>query len=240
MDHDRQALTTYDDIARRTDHALLDPALTEDQVRDGCLMAIEYGVSTVMVRPCDIDVALRTLRGTRVKLGSVVGFPHGSANTATKLYEARDLIRRGATELDVVITIAKLAARQWIYVETELLQLAQVAKQEGVVLKVILETPLLGEEQKIVACRIAKRAAVDFVATTTGFGGVFTAADLALLVRKCHPWLGVKAAGLTSLEDIVSAWRQGATRFGSKHTEQILKDWKRRLEQQAAAGAPVS
>jgi len=240
MDHDRPALSAYEDVARRMDHALLDPALTEDQVRDGCLMAIEYDIAAAIVRPCDIDVAIRTLRGSRVALGSTVGFPHGSQNTATKLYEARDLIRRGVKELDAVITVAKLAARQWIYVETEVLQLAEAARAEGVKLKLILETPLLNEEQKIVACRIAKRAAVDFVSTTTGFGGVFTAADLALLVRKTTPLLGVKAAGLTSLGDVTAAWEQGAARFGSRHTESILGAWKKRLAEPAQKASSVS
>lgn len=240
MDHDRPALSSYEDVARRMDHALLDPALTEDQVRDGCLMAIEYDIAAVLVRPCDIDIALRTLRGSRVALGSTVGFPHGSQNTATKLYEARDLIRRGVTELEAVITIAKLAARQWIYVETELLQLAEAARSEGVTLKVVLETPLLSEEQKIVACRIAKRAAAGWVSTTTGYAGVFTAADLALLVRKTTPFLGVKAAGLTSIDDVVAAWTQGASRFGSRKTEAILDVWKRRLAGQSGEAGSVS
>lgn len=222
------------------DHALLDPALTEDQLRDGCLMAIEYDVAAVIVRPCDTDVALRSLRGSRVALASTVGFPHGSQNTAAKLYEARDLMRRGVQELEAVITIAKLVARQWIYVETELLQLAEAARTEGVRLKVVLETPLLSEEQKIVACRIAKRAAVDFVVTTTGFGGVFTAADLGLLTRKTAPLLGVKAAGLTSIDDVVAAWGQGASRFGSRHTEAILNAWKARLSAQSKEAGSVS
>lgn len=240
MDHDRPALSAYEEVARRMDHALLDPALTEDQLRDGCLMAIEYDAAAVIVRPCDIDIALRSLRGSRVALGSTVGFPHGSQNTATKLYEARDLIRRGVQELEAVITIAKLAARQWVYVETEVLQLAEAAKAEGVRLKVVLETPLLNEEQKIVACRIAKRAAVDFVVTTTGFGGVFTAADLALLTRKTTPWLAVKAAGLTSIDDVVAAWNQGASRFGSRNTEAILEAWKKRLTVQSKEAGSVS
>lgn len=240
MDHDRPALSSYEDVARRMDHALLDPALTEDQVRDGCLMAIEYDIGAVLVRPCDIDIALRTLRGSRVALGSTVGFPHGSQNTATKLYEARDLIRRGVAELEAVVTIAKLVARQWIYVETELLQLAEAARSEGVTLKVVLETPLLSEEQKIVACRIAKRAAAGWVCTTTGYAGMFTAADLALLVRKSTPFLGVKAAGLTSIDDVVAAWAQGASRFGSRKTETILDAWKRRVAGQSGEAASVS
>lgn len=240
MDHDRPQYGSYEELAQVMEQALVDPALTEDQVRDGCLMAIEYAIGAVIVRPCDIDIAQRSLRGSGVALGSVVGFPHGTQNTATKLYEARDLIRRGVKQLDVVVNPSKLIARQWIYVETEMLQLAQSAKEEGVKLTAILEMPLLPEEQKIVACRICKRAAVDYISTATGYGGRFTGADLALLVRKCESWIGVKAAGsIGTLDDVLMAHGQGATRFWSRNVEAILVAWKKRLAERPA-GAAIS
>lgn len=240
MDHDHAPLTSYEDLARRIDHLLVHPTLTEAQLRDGCLMAIAYDVASVTVRPCDLDIALRVIRDTRVALGSVVGFPHGTENTATKLYEARDLIRRGAKSLDAVINVSKLIARQWVYVETELLQLAQLARDEGVILHVILETPVLPEEQKIVACRIAKRAAPAGVATASGYAGPFSEADLELLVRKCQGYLGVKAMPVDSLEALLHCQSLGATRFASRQTETILEAWKKHLAAAEASHAPVS
>lgn len=240
MDHDRPALTTYEELAQRMDHLLVHPTLTEDQLRDGCLMAIEYDAASVTVRPCDLDIALRVVRGTKVALGSVVGFPHGTQNTATKLYEARDLIRRGAKYLDVVINVSKLIARQWIYCETELLQLSQIAREEDVTLHVILETPVLPEEQKIVACRIAKRAAPAGISTASGYAGPFSQPDLELLARKCEGYLGIKASPVDSLDAALQCHAVGATRFASRQTEAILQAWKKRLEQQPANSIGVS
>src|SRR5208337_4058908 len=121
-------------------------------------------------RPCDIDPAVRTLAGSPVRPGSVAGFPHGSQNTAAKLYEARDLLRRGAREIDMVIAVSALLSREFQHVQTELIQMAEMCRQEGAVLKVILENAYLTEELKIVACRCCARAGVDFVSTSTGFG----------------------------------------------------------------------
>ena len=121
------------------------------------------------MRPCDIDLAVRTLQGSSVKAGAVCGFPHGSQNTATKLYEARDLLRRGAREIDMVIAISKLLSREFQHVQMELLQISESCHKEGALLKVILENAYLTDELKIIACRCCERAEVDFVKTSTGF-----------------------------------------------------------------------
>src|SRR5207248_4471667 len=104
---------------------LVKPELTGEQVVEGLEMAKRYGIACVSVRPCDIDLAVRTLQGSPVKPGSVAGFPHGSQNTATKLYETRDLLRRGAREIDMVIAISKLLSREFQHVQTELIQMAE-------------------------------------------------------------------------------------------------------------------
>src|SRR6266702_6763424 len=101
-------LETYESLARLIDHPLVKPELTDEQVIEGLELAKRYGIACVSVRPCDIDLAARTLQGSSVRPGAVCGFPHGSENTATKLYEARDLLRRGAREIDMVIAISKL------------------------------------------------------------------------------------------------------------------------------------
>ncbi len=220
------------------DHSLVRPELTEDQVRQGCLLAAEYGVATATVRPSDIDQAVRYLRDSPTLPASVVGFPHGDSNTATKLYEARDLIRRGAREIDMVINIGKLISRQFPYVETELVQMAGACRSEGVRLKVIFENAYLSQDLKIIACKIAKRAEVDFVKTSTGFApSGFTLEDIRLMYGKCNPRVKVKAAaGVRSLETALAVYQAGADRFGCTVTASILDAWKAHL---ASKGAPA-
>ena len=136
---------------------------------EGCQIAKAYEVASVSVRPSDVDTAARVLQGSDVAVGAVVGFPHGSSTTGMKLYEARDLLRRGAKEIDMVLNIGKLRSRAFQYIETELLQMAEACHQNGAILKVIFENAYLTDELKIVACRICNRAGVDFAKTSTGF-----------------------------------------------------------------------
>src|SRR3954451_14874882 len=118
------APATYEDLGRLIDHPLVGPGLTDEQVGEGLNLARRYGIACVSVRPCDIDLAVRTLQGSAVRPGAVCGFPHGTQNTATKLYEARDLLRRGAREIDMVIAISKLLSREFQHVQMELLQMS--------------------------------------------------------------------------------------------------------------------
>ena len=113
---------TYEDLARMLELPLLSPYIPEDEVSDGCRLALDLGVASVVVRPCDVDVAVRILGDTAVRVGSVVGFPLGYSSTATKLYEGRDLLRRGARELSFVVNAPKMLSRQFQYVETEILR----------------------------------------------------------------------------------------------------------------------
>jgi len=219
---------TYEDLARRIDHPLLPPQLTDDQVVAGLALARRYGVAGVLVRPCDIDLAVRTLQGSAVRPGAVCAFPHGSQNTATKLYEARDLLRRGAKEIDMVIGISKLLSREFQHVQTELLQMAESCHKEGAIFTVTLETAYLTEELKIIACRCAERAEADFVATGTGFGPAACTLDDIKLMRKYLPEeMGVKASGLVSLDDALAAIEAGAARLSADLA--ILDAWKQRL-----------
>ena len=114
----RPPLVSYEDLARIIDHSLVKPELTTGQVAEGLEMAKRYSIASVSVRPCDIDLAVRTLGNSPVKPASVSGFPHGSQNTATKLFETRDLLRRGAKEIDMVIAISKLLSREFQHVQT--------------------------------------------------------------------------------------------------------------------------
>ena len=229
---------TYQDIAKMIDHSLVRPELTEDQVIEGCELARRYGVASVSVRPCDVDTAVRILGGGSVKVGSVSGFPHGSTTTAAKLYETRDLLRRGAREIDMVINIARLLSRQFQAVESELLQMAEACHKEGAILKVIFENAYLTTELKIVACRMCERTGVDFAKTSTGFApSGCTLEDLRLMRANLPESIGIKAAGgVRSLEAVFEVREAGATRIGATQTAAILEAWKARL----AAPAPVS
>jgi deoxyribose-phosphate aldolase len=224
------------------DHSLLRPELTEDEVIEGCELARRYGVASVTVRPCDVDTAVRILgAGSPVRVGTVAGFPHGSSTTAVKLYEARDALRRGAREIDVVAGISRLLSRQFQHVQVELLQMAEACHQEGAILKVILENAYLTDELKIVGCRIAGRAGADFVKTSTGFApSGYTLADLKLMRAHAPAEVGIKAAGgVRTLEAVKEVYEAGCTRVGATATAAILDAWKAELAAQAQPGAPA-
>jgi len=224
-------LTTYDDLAKMIDHSLLRPELTDEQVIEGCRVARDYNVASVTVRPFDVDLAVRAMEGSDVPVGSVAGFPHGSQNTATKLYETRDLIRRGAREIDMVIAIGKLLSRQFQYAEMEIEQMARACHEAGAILKVIFENAYLTDELKIIACRICSRAGADFVKTSTGFAPTgATLEDLRLMRAHADPAVRVKAAGgVRTLEKALEVHGVGCARFGATATVAILEDWKKRL-----------
>jgi deoxyribose-phosphate aldolase len=199
----------------------------------------------VSVRPSDVDIAVRALRGSEVRVGSVTGFPHGSQTTAAKLYEMRDLLRRGAREIDAVLNIGKLLSRQFPYLETELVQMSQACHGEGAILKVILENAYLTDELKLIACKIAKRAEVDFVKTSTGFApSGCTVEDVRLMYAKCAPRVKVKAAGgIRTMEAALEIYAAGADRIGATRTASMLDAWKAHLEELKAPspeGAPHS
>ncbi|HJZ95383.1 MAG TPA: deoxyribose-phosphate aldolase [Candidatus Solibacter sp.] len=231
------AITTYEAFAALIDHPLVKPELTDEQVVEGLQMAKRYGIACVSVRPCDIDLAVRTLQGGSVKPGAVCGFPHGSQNTATKLYEARDLLRRGAREIDMVIAISKLLSREFQHVQMELLQMSELCHKEGALLKVILENAYLTDELKIIACRCCERAEVDFVKTSTGFAPTgYTVEDVKLMRKHLPEEIGVKAAGgLRTVDQVLEVYELGCTRVGTTSTAELLDEWKARL---TAATAP--
>lgn len=232
----RPALTTYEDVAKMIDHSLLRPDLTEAHIEEGCRIARQYRVASVTLRPADIDLGVRLMEGSGVKVGTVAGFPHGSSTTAVKLFEARDAIRRGAAEVDMVINIAKLLSRQFQYVEMEVLQMAQACHESGALLKVIFENSYLSEDLKVIACKICNRCEADFAKTSTGFsGGGATTEDLQLMRRYCSAAVGIKAAGgVRSLERLLEVYQIGVTRIGATATVAILEDWKKHLAGLAA------
>jgi deoxyribose-phosphate aldolase len=238
MDESRAPLASYEDLARLIDHPLVRPDLSDEQVANGCRVARQYGVAAVSVRASDVDLVVGWMKGSGVAVGSIVGFPHGSETTAAKIYQTQDLLRRGVTEIDMVVNIGKLISRQFQYIESELLQISNLCHQSGAILKVILETAFLGEDLKVIGCKIAKRTAVDFVKTSTGFAPAgATPDDVKLLVRLCGDKVKVKAAGgIRTLDQALEFYELGCARIGTGATAAILEEWKARLAAQPPSG----
>ena len=232
----RPALETYDDLARLIEHSLTRPDLSEDEVSTGLWLAREYRVAAVVVRPCDVDLAVRILDGSGVAVASVAGFPHGSSNTATKLYEGRDLLRRGAKEIAIVTSPGKMISRQFQHIETEILQMSESCHQAGALCKVIFENGYLAEDLKVILCRICKRCEVDYAETSTCFGPTsHTLPDLALMKSILKDRVKMKASGgVRTLDQAFAVYNAGCDRFGSTATAVILEDWKRILAEREA------
>jgi deoxyribose-phosphate aldolase len=220
---------TYEQIAKTIDHSLLRPELTEQDVTEGCELARRYDVASACVRPCDVALAARILAGSDVQVGTVVGFPHGSATTATKVFEARHALDEGATELDMVTNIGWLRSGREDAVQQEIQAVVEAARGRALV-KVILENAYLVEEQKVRGCQLAEAAGADFVKTSTGFApSGATLDDLRLMRRSVSPHVQVKAAGgVRSLDALLEVLGVGVTRVGATQTAPILDEFKAR------------
>ena len=223
------------DIAGRIDHAILKPELTRADVDADLALAREYAIFSVCVRPSDIAHAVRELEGSGVAVGTVIGFPHGTTSTQAKVAEARQALDDGAVELDMVLNIGRLRSGLVDDVEADIRAVRQVAGER--VLKVILETALLDDAQKVAACEASERAGADFVKTSTGFaGGGATVEDVRLMREAVGPAVQVKASGgMRGLDALLRIREAGATRFGTSATRVILDDLAARL----AGGEPT-
>jgi deoxyribose-phosphate aldolase len=234
---------TERDVAKTIDHSLLKPELDDAFVEEGCRLALEYHVASVCVRPSDVTRAVAILQGTDVAVGTVVGFPHGSSATSTKVAEARTALADGATELDMVINIGALRSGRDAGVEADVAGVVQVAHAAGAIVKVILENAYLTDDQKVRGCRLAESAGADFVKTSTGFAPTgATIEDLKLMRATVSPRVQVKAAhGIRTLDALLEVMALGVTRIGATATRQILDDFRaRKAGQPGAATAPAT
>ena len=239
----RPPLATYEGLAKMIDHSLLRPELNDDQIDAGCRLAVEYNVASVCGRPSDADRIVHLLEGSTVAPSSVVGFPHGGATMAVKLYETRDMLRRGITEVDMVLNIGKLLSRQFQYVEAEIDEIARACHDAGAIVKVIFENAYLTDDLKVAACEVCMRCRADFVKTSTGFApSGATPADLTLMKRTVGNICRVKAAGgVRTLDALLAVMDLGVTRIGATATEAIIEEFRARKAGQtpaAAAAAP--
>jgi deoxyribose-phosphate aldolase len=213
-------------VAGMIDHTLLKPDATRTDVEALCREAAEYNFASVCVNPTWVAICARLLKGTKVVVCSVVGFPLGATTPDTKHYETRRAIFDGAREIDMVINVGALKSGDLRLVERDIEAVTSPCREFGALSKVIIEAALLTDEEKVTACTLAKAAAADYVKTSTGFGpGGATAGDVALMRRVVGDEMGVKAAGgVRDLEGLKAMVAAGATRIGASAGVRIVKE----------------
>jgi deoxyribose-phosphate aldolase len=209
------------DLASYIDHALLHPAITEEEIKHGCTIASRYNFPTVCVYPSAVRLATELLHNQKTKVCTVIGFPTGATTTATKLQEAEEAREFGAEELDVVINLGWLKAgkSEPIYHE-----IAAICNETGKTVKAIIETGLLTNTEKRLATEIVMDAGVAFVKTNTGWFGGATVEDVRLLHKITKGQIGIKASGgIKTIEQAISLIEAGATRLGTSHGPELIR-----------------
>lgn len=211
-------------IARKIDHTLLKPDATVDDITALCDEAKKYQFASVCVNPGNVSLCSNLLKGSNVKVCTVIGFPLGATTTEAKRFEAEQAIKNGAEEIDMVINVGQLKQGNYDYVFNDVNQVVLAAKKNNYICKVILETALLTDEEKIKACIICKHAGADFVKTSTGFSkGGATVGDIALMKYVVGSAVGVKASGgIRSREDANAMIASGADRIGASASVKIV------------------
>jgi len=209
------------------DHTLVGPAATKEDVLRLCEEAKKYGFGCVCVNPVYVSLAARLLKGTNVKVCSTVGFPFGTTLPEVKALEARKAIESGAHELDIMINVGALKSGDYERVKRDIEVVVNAAhSHDNVVVKVIIETGRLTDEEKVAACKIAKEAGADFVKTSTGFVGGADVDDIKLMRAVVGKDMGVKAAGgIRTLKDALAMIEAGASRIGTSHGVAIMEDF---------------
>ncbi len=212
------------DLAKYIDHTALKPDTTADDIDKLCREADQYKFASVCVNPTWVKRAATNLRGANVKVCSVIGFPFGATTAEIKALETRRAIRDGAREVDMVINIGALKSGNHATVLTDIEKVVDSAHEAGAIVKVILETSLLTDEEKVIASSLAKQAKADFVKTSTGFtGGGATVYDVALMRETVGPDMGVKASGgVRTKSDVENMIAAGASRIGASAGVQIV------------------
>jgi deoxyribose-phosphate aldolase len=212
-------------LAKMIDHTLLKPEATRDQIAQLCFEARKYGFASVCVNPAWVELCAQLLKGSPVKVCTVIGFPLGASAPEVKVFETSHALEQGASEIDMVINIGALKARDLELVAKEIHGVVTAAHASSAIVKVIIEAALLTDEEKTIACLISKEAGADFVKTSTGFAsGGATVHDVELMRRVVGPEMGVKAAGgVRTYEDAENMIKAGATRIGASAGVKILQ-----------------
>src|SRR5271157_879266 len=212
-------------LAHMIDHTLLKPDVTPDKIAQLCIEARKYNFASVCINPSNVKLCSDLLRGSSVKVCSVIGFPFGATLTEIKVHETQLVIQLGASEIDMVINIGALKGGDSKLVAQDISAVVATAHKAGAIVKVILETTMLTDEEKVIVCLLAKEAGADFVKTSTGFGGGgATVHDVALMRSVIGPSMGVKAAGgIHTREDAENMIKAGATRIGASAGIKIVQ-----------------
>ena len=207
---------TKRNVAGMIDHTLLKADATEAQIAKLCQEAKEHGFASVCINPGYVPEAAEALKGTDVRVCTVIGFPLGATSSEAKAAETADAIAKGAAEVDMVVNVGRIKSGNWDYVRSDIAAVVNAARGRALT-KVIIETCLLTDDEKIRVCEIAKDAGADFVKTSTGFStGGATAADIALMRKTVGPDMGVKASGgIHSTEEAIALIEAGASRIGA-------------------------
>jgi deoxyribose-phosphate aldolase len=233
---------TLQDIAKMIDHSLLHPTMTDKDLIEGCQIDKEYDVASFCIKPYFVKEAAEILKGSDVKVCSVIGFPHGNGTIQAKVFETRLACKDGATEIDMVVNAGKVLGEDWRYVKKEINAINKECLKHGAILKVIFENDFLPKDKhKIKLCKICSTIGVAFIKTSTGYGYVkqangdynykgATEHDLILMRKYADPNVQIKAAGgVRSLDGLLKVRELGCTRLGATATIAILEDAKGRL-----------
>ena len=227
-------------MAGMIDHTLLKPDATSDQIAQLCFEARKYNFASVCVNPTWVKLCAELLKGASAKVCTVIGFPLGATAPEVKVFEATNALDEGATEVDMVINIGALKAGDNDLVASDIRGVVDAAHKAGALCKVIIETSLLTDEEKVIACLLSKEAGADFVKTSTGFSsGGATVHDIELMRRTVGPDMGVKASGgVRTREDAENMIKAGATRLGASAGVKIIQDGSE--QKTAAPAAPAA
>lgn len=225
---------TLDDLAQLVDHTNLKPYATDDDIRQLCAEARHYHFRMVAVNQVQSALCAKELAGSDVHVGAAIAFPLGQTSIAAKVFETKDALASGATEIDYVINITRAKAHDWDYLEDEMHQIVEACNEAGVPSKVIFETCYLTDEEKIALCEIAKRVQPTFVKTSTGFGAAgATVEDVRLMKEYVGDQVQVKAAGgIRDADSFLDMVRAGATRIGCSAGIPIIEELKKRFAEQ--------
>lgn len=247
---------SYEELAKMIDHSLLHPTLTDREMEEGCRVAAKYGVASVCLKPYAVRRAVELLAGSGVKVGCVIGFPHGNSTTESKRHETELACRDGAVEIDMVINIGKALGGDWDYVARDVKAVCDEAHRHGAKVKVIFENDYLtqggaglgADDFKRRLCRVSEDAGADWIKTSTGYGFVkqpeggynykgATEHDLALMRASVSARVEVKAAGgVRDLDGLIRVRELGATRCGATATAAMLDEYRRREAAEKAGG----
>jgi deoxyribose-phosphate aldolase len=222
---------TYEDIAKMIDHSLLNPKMTDTELIDGCKIAVKYNVASICIKPYYVKKTAELLKGSGVKTGTTIGFPHGGHTTAIKVAEAEQAMADGAEELDMVVNVGKVLSLDWDFVLNDVKAVVEAGHKGGAIVKVIFENCYLQDEHKIRLCGICDQVGADFVKTSTGYGDSgATIDDLKLMRKYSLPSIQVKAAGgIRTFDQVLEVRAVGVTRIGATRTIDILEECKKRL-----------